>query len=177
MRLAYRIADASEASETVNIACLEKIMNKATMNNVPHGFEQFMTHREIAANAYVNGDAEPVSGLLTKHSPSSFFGPMGGHVEGAKKVASTHERGAKQFQVRCENKLEVLHMGASDAIAYWTGLQHASVYVGNSAKATPMNLRVTEVFRREDGEWKLIHRHADMLAVTLAVKNKPKVER
>jgi ketosteroid isomerase-like protein len=150
-------------------------MNKATTNNNDlHGFEQFMKQREEAASAYVNGDAALVGALLTQDAPSSFFGPMGGHIEGAKKVWATHEHGAEQFQTGGENKLEILHMGASDCIAYWVGLQHATVHIGKSAKATPMSLRVTELFRREGGEWKLIHRHADMLASSLQDKKETK---
>ena len=134
------------------------------MNKDVHGFEQFMKQREAAASAYVSGDAAPVGRLVTKVAPASFFGPMGGYIEGAEQVWSTHRNGAEQFHPGGESKLEILQMGASEGIAYWVGLQHATVHIGKSPKPTPMTLRVTEVFRREDGAWKLVHRHADMLA-------------
>ena len=82
-------------------------MNNATTNKDLHGFEQFMKQREMAASAYVSGDAAPVGRLVTQISPASFFGPMGGHIEGAKKVWATHERGAEQFHAGGTSKLEM----------------------------------------------------------------------
>jgi ketosteroid isomerase-like protein len=33
--------------------------------------------------------------------------------------------------------------------------------MGGRDELTPVSLRVTSVFRNEDGAWRLVHRHAD----------------
>jgi ketosteroid isomerase-like protein len=132
-------------------------------SNDQQDFEQFMKRRADAAQSYVNGDAAPVLGLLTRGSPSTFFGPGGGHTVGADAVAATHEQGAKGFQPGGDNALEFLQMFASDGVGCWVGIQRAHARMPGKPDPVPMALRVTEVFRREDGAWKLVHRHADLL--------------
>jgi ketosteroid isomerase-like protein len=123
-----------------------------------------MRTRVEAADSYVNGDATPVLALLTRHAKSTFFGPCGGYTEGAREVASTHEKGAKSFEPGGKNELELLQILADDGVAFWVGIQHAQVRMHGKEEPVPMSLRVTEVFRREGEDWKLVHRHADMLA-------------
>ena len=47
----------------------------------------------------------------------------------------------------------------NDRLAYWTGVQTFEGTVGD--KPTKMSIRITELFRREEGQWRLFHRHAD----------------
>ena len=134
------------------------------MDNDLKDFEQFMKEREDAARAYVRGDAAPLRSIATSVSPATFFGPRGGYRQGADDVFSKYEHDAAIFEPGGDSNFEILQMAASEGIAYWVGFQRADARMSGSTETIPMNLRVTEVFRREGDEWKLIHRHADTLA-------------
>lgn len=132
------------------------------MKDESHDFENFMKRREDAARAFVRGDAVPLSRIVANVSPATFFGSNGGYEQDPAHVYAVYERNAEHF-TSGESHFETLHMAAGDNIAYWVGFQRATVRLDKSTEAVPFDLRVTEVFRREGGDWKLIHRHADTL--------------
>jgi hypothetical protein len=133
------------------------------MNDDLHEFEQFMKRREDAARAFVRGDVAPLGRIVARVSPATFFGPQGGYDHGPDHVYSIYERDAAHF-TSGDTSFEILQMAANDDIAYWVGFQQAMARLDGSTEKIPFNLRVTEVFRCEGDEWKLIHRHADSLA-------------
>ena len=126
-------------------------------------FKAFMKRREAAALAYTKGDGAPVDALTSQQEPVTFFGPDGGATKGSAAVRKSFNAGAAQFLPEGDGELEILDMAGDEKIGYWTGIQHARVKLRGNDKAVSMDLRITETFRHEHGEWKLAHRHADML--------------
>ncbi|RWM08391.1 NAD(P)H-dependent oxidoreductase [Mesorhizobium sp.] len=124
-------------------------------------FDAFMKQREKIAEDYVNGNATSLKAIVTHSEPATFFSPRGDHLEGANAVAGRYERDAASFHQGGSTDLEVLQASASGELAFWTGLQHAKARMGKNGQPAEMTLRVTEVFRLEDGAFKLVHRHAD----------------
>lgn len=125
-------------------------------------FERFMQQRRRVAAAFVNGDSAPLREISTTTDPATIYGPSGGAEQGAARVVEVNDDAARRFHGGTTD-IDVLHSGESGDLAYWTGLQRASVRM-DGRDPVPMTLRVTELYRREDGEWKLIHRHADPLS-------------
>lgn len=140
------------------------------MNKDLDDFKEFMKRREQAANAYVNGDAEPITEISVEDLPATFFSPKGDFRVGAEEVSSTYKNDAVAFDKGSESNFEILQMAASDEIAYWVGFQRASVKMHGKSEIVPFNLRITEIFRRENGDWKLVHRHADSLKIEAEAK-------
>jgi hypothetical protein len=135
------------------------------MSKEQQEFARFLRReRTAAAAAYASGNAAPVRELSASRGPATFLGPGGGMVIGARRVNATNEKGAKHFAPGGRNKLKIIQQAAADGLAFWTGFQIAQVRLPGKRGLVAMKLRVTEAFRREKQTWKLIHRHADMLA-------------
>jgi ketosteroid isomerase-like protein len=114
-----------------------------------------------ADTALHNGDARPRMALWSRTEPVTLFGALQIKV-GWTEIASVFEWVASRFS-SCESfEYEVIAAGASGDLGYIVGVEHTTAAVGDGPPE-PYTLRVTTVFRREDDEWKAVHRHADPL--------------
>jgi hypothetical protein len=55
---------------------------------------------------------------------------------------------------------ELVAAGLSGKLAYTVGYERSAVSF-NGGPVEPNTLRVTHIYRRENGDWKLVHRHGD----------------
>ena len=97
--------------------------------------------------------------LFGPEIPVTLFGALQTKT-GWAEIAPVFEWVASRFS-NCESfEYEVIAAGASGDLAYIVGVEHTTASVGDGAPE-PYALRVKTVFRREDGEWKAVHRHGD----------------
>lgn len=125
-------------------------------------FDEFLADRQAAAKRYVSGDGTPLDALLPHEGEASFHSPSGDTVLGAREVATRYMRDASSFVAEGETRFEVIQKVAVGDLAFFTGFQIAKVHLHGKSVPIEMRLRVTEVFRRDGDDWKLVHRHADM---------------
>jgi ketosteroid isomerase-like protein len=112
-----------------------------------------------ADTAIHNGDAGPRVALWSRNDPVTLFGALQTKT-GWNQIAPIFEMLASRFSHCASFEYEVLAAGTSGDLAYIAGIEHTTAAVGDGAPQA-YELRVTTVFRREDGEWRVVHRHAD----------------
>ncbi|MFZ6770753.1 NAD(P)H-dependent oxidoreductase [Undibacterium sp. Di26W] len=134
----------------------------STAQTAAEDFDTFLARREQISSEYIQGKAAPLIAISTASDPATFFPPNGNPVVGAEKVNAANTMSAKIFGKGSVGRFEVFQSGSSGGLGFWTGIQHADMVMEGKEERLTMQLRTTEVFRIEQGEWKLVHRHADM---------------
>jgi len=125
----------------------------------------FLLQWEKAQSRFINGDPTLWKQNASHGDDATIFGAFGGHEKGWKQVGPRNDWASSQFKESgAKQRIEYLNSGASGDLAFTVAIERQEqVRMGNQEKPAPRTLRVTQIFRREDGVWKLLHRHADPL--------------
>ena len=87
--------------------------------------------------------------------------PLGPPAHGWDEVAATIEHAASQFRDGRLVGVEIVEKRVTPEFAYTLWLEHAEGKVGGMEDVATATLRVTMIYRPEEGGWKVVHRHAD----------------
>ncbi|MCV2490837.1 nuclear transport factor 2 family protein [Geodermatophilus sp. YIM 151500] len=131
------------------------------MSEVEDFLASTMPRQVEAEIAIHNGDPGPRSQLWSHREPVTLFGSQVSS-NGWDEVRDTFHRLASRFANCASYEVELIAAGASGDLAYTVAYEHTTASV-EGRPAAPYTLRVTHVYRREDGEWRIVHRHGDQL--------------
>jgi hypothetical protein len=76
-------------------------------------------------------------------------------------VSRTFRWVGSRFSAGQDGRFEVLVAEECGDLAYSVGYETARLSI-DCCSPKPWRLRVTHVYRREDGQWRLVHRHGDI---------------
>jgi ketosteroid isomerase-like protein len=114
-----------------------------------------------AERALHNGDPVPRRALWCRREPVSVLGAWRS-AQGLSELDELFTSLAAGFSDCTSFEFEFLACDVMGDMAYTAGLEHTSASVDGQRRS--YTLRVTQVYRREDGEWRVAHRHADTVS-------------
>lgn len=105
-----------------------------------------------------NGDADPRRAIWSRSEPVSILGAWR-NAYGQEELEQVFAFLEESFSGCMAYEFELQSYDILGDMAYTAGLEHTSASV--NGKPRTYTLRATQVYRREGGEWKVAHRHAD----------------
>jgi len=133
------------------------------MASVPEALKQAIEQQHSAKNEFLKGNVLPWKKMCSHCDDVTIVGGWGGYERGwSEQVEKRYEWAAARFldgDVHFEN----LSLVVTAELAYSVDIERSKVRLSGTEDVVPMALRVTTIYRLEDGLWKVVHRHADPL--------------
>ena len=114
----------------------------------------FLGRQTQAEEALVHGDVEPRLALWSRRDPVTLLGGWVPNKTGWAELERKFRWVAQRLWRR------ELH----GQMAYTVGSERFNEILADGGKK-PWTVRVTHAYRREDGEWKIVHRHGDLAPI------------
>ncbi len=129
----------------------------AAVDDVDNLIERY----HLGSDEFLKGNPEPLEELWSRREDVTLANPFGPPVRGWDEVAKASDLAASQVRDGETVGFEIVEKYVTPELAYVVQIERVKAKIGGSQDITPFDLRVTMIFRPEDGEWKVVHRHAD----------------
>jgi ketosteroid isomerase-like protein len=123
--------------------------------------DEVIEQYNLALGEFVKGNPEPVKQMFSHQEDVTLANPLGPPVRGWEQVAATIDRAASNFRDGEFTGFENVVKYVTHDLAYIVEIERTKAKVGGREDVAPSALRVTMIFRPEEGTWKVVHRHAD----------------
>ena len=114
-----------------------------------------------ALDRIARGDPEGFFDLYSHADDATLANPFNPPLRGWLAIEDAGRRAAANYRDGGAVGFDTVARCVMGDLAYIVEVERFDTKVGGSEEITPVELRVTSIFRREDGDWKLLHRHAD----------------
>jgi ketosteroid isomerase-like protein len=127
----------------------------AAADEVRQASEQFYA----ALSQMANGDASSMSSVWAHGNDVTALHPIGGRHEGWDETRTSFEQvGSLASGGQVQLRDQMIQVGTD--LAYEVGIEEGEITLAGDRVS--INQRVTNIYRREDGAWKLVHHHTDL---------------
>jgi ketosteroid isomerase-like protein len=134
-------------------------------------FDEVVEQCHLALGEFVKGNPEPYKMVFSHREDVTLANPFGPVARGWKQVAETMERAASHYRDGEVIGFENVAKCVTAELAYIVEVERIKAKVGGRQDVASLALRVTTVFRPEDGTWKVVHRHADPITTAQPIES------
>jgi len=123
--------------------------------------QQANTDFYTALNAMFTGEIEPMKNIWSHDDDVTYMGPMGGIETGWDAILAVWEQ---QAALNLGGKVEPqnIHITYNDNLAVVQCLEEGN-NLNTNGNPEHVSIRATNIFRKENGQWKMIGHHTDLL--------------
>ncbi len=114
-----------------------------------------------AERALHNGEPAARRALWSRNEPVSVLGAWRNAI-GQRELDELFTSLGESFSKCTSHEFELLAYDVVGDMAYTAGFEHTSASVDDQPRT--YSLRATQVYRREEGAWRVAHRHGDTVA-------------
>lgn len=126
-------------------------------------------HRSV--EAFIQGDPDIQKPLWSARDDITLANPLGPPAKGFDAVCKHMDRAASLISAGQDYTFHDITVVEGSDLAYEVGIEKNTVKIGGATERVPISLRVTTIFRLEDEQWRIVHRHADPITEERSIRS------